>query len=125
MGTYFCVGSVVLLDEKSSLHGQQVEAYARLLFVKKGVFASIEELAGATGEKEEEGKADGTSERDREATGVQDGPEEIADENFKKLTFEDDAQTEVKAGTLSSLIDHLIETPIYGTSFLFIFSFVC
>jgi hypothetical protein len=104
------VRAVALLDEKLSLHAQQVEAYSRLLFVKNGVFASVEELAGATGDKDEEVKTSQSSGGDGE-----DG-EETVDENFKKLAFEDDSKTEVKAGSLSSLIDHLIETPIYGAA---------
>lgn len=104
--------TVALLDEKLSLHAQQVEAYSRLLFVKNGVFASVEELAGATGDKEEEAKA---AQGPGGGGDGEEGGEEMPDESFKKLAFEEGSTTEVKAGSLSSLIDHLIETPIYGT----------
>jgi len=107
---------VVLLDESSSLHTQQVEPYSRLLFVKKGVFGSVEELVGAMGDKEDEDSKPNASASDQPTpAGADDREEELPDENNKKVLFEEDTKNEVKAGSLAGLIDHLIVTPIYGT----------
>jgi len=89
-----------------SLFQQNVDAYARLLLVKKGLVSSSEELLQLVG----------TADKERE-------DEEEDNEEAAKVMFEEDDPKKVKCGSIRSLTNYLILTPYYDPDYTEAFVF--